>query len=251
MIGLAVEGVNVVDAWVRAARAVSADGFANDHVTIVAEGEWQDTRASLRLLDLQAKAFGTELPSGVAQVLCPSILFTVQGTTQAKISRGWEFFRRGRKSGAHFSGWRDTYFERLTGHRAIGPGAYSQFKENRLLSVIDKIRLWNHNVASSLYAHTDIPSDTLRTRGSPCLQYVQFRVFDEDKIGVTGLYRSHDYLSKALGNLIGLQRLGKFVAQETGREFGRVTVISLVPIAQGGKGKLRNYANGVAGLYGF
>lgn len=131
-----------------------------------------------------------------------------------------------------------------------GPGEYEEFKDNRLLSVIKKIRQWNQNVASSLYIHTDIPSDALRTRGSPCLQYVQFRVFDHDKIGVTGLYRSHDYLSKALGNMIGLQRLASFVAQETGRQFGRVTVISLVPIAQGGKGTLRNYANGVAGLYG-
>jgi thymidylate synthase len=124
------------------------------------------------------------------------------------------------------------------------------FKENRLLNIIEKINLWDHNIASSLYAHTDIPADSLRTRGSPCLQYVQFRVFDGDRVGVTGLYRSHDYLSKALGNMVGLQRLARFVAQQTGRKFGQVTVISLAPIAEGGKGKLRQYVNRVAELQG-
>lgn len=250
MIGLVVDGQDILDGWIRAARAVASTGFANDHVTIVADGQWPESRAKLRALDEQAAVVGTEPPSGVAQMLCPSILLSAAGDTNAKISRGWEFYRRVREAGVHLSGWRDTYFERVTGHRAVGPGEYEEFKDNRLLSVIKKIRQWNQNVASSLYIHTDIPSDALRTRGSPCLQYVQFRVFDHDKIGVTGLYRSHDYLSKALGNMIGLQRLASFVAQETGRQFGRVTVISLVPIAQGGKGTLRNYANGVAGLYG-
>jgi hypothetical protein len=250
MIGLALRGQDIIDAWVRAASAVAANGFAHDHITVVAENEWPESSTSLRALDEEANAVGTERPSSVANVLCPRLLLTAGGGTQAKISRAWDFFGRGRQAGVHLSGWRDTYFERLTGHRATARGHYEQFKEDRLLSIINKIRLWDRNVASSLYAHTDIPGDTLRTRGSPCLQYVQFRVFDQDKIGITGLYRSHDYLSKALGNMIGLQRLAKFVAQETGRQFGQVTVISLVPIAQGGKGKLRNYAHGVAGLYG-
>ncbi|MFL6759901.1 hypothetical protein [Sphingomonas sp.] len=251
MIGLAIEGLNIIDAWVRAARAFSAPGFANDHIAVVASNEWIETPQRLRALDDQAKAVQTERPSSVANVLCPAPMITAPGNTLAKITRGWEFLGRGRQQDIHYSGWKDTYFERLTGHRAPKAGEYEKFKENRLLSIITKINSWNQNVASALYAHSDIPSDTLRTRGAPCLQYVQFRVFDGDKIGVTGLYRSHDYLSKALGNMIGLQRLARFVAQETGRNVGRVTVISLVPIAQGGKGKLRNYANGVAGLYGF
>lgn len=250
MIGLAIAGTDIVDGWFRAARAVGHAGFANDHVTIVAEGEWPETPAGLRALDDEARAVGTERPSAVANVLCPSVLMRLAGGTQAKISRAWDLLGRGRQSGIHYSGWGDTYFERLTGHRAHAPGHYEQLNENRLVSIIHKIRLWNHNIASSLYAHTNSASDTLRTRGAPCLQYVQFRVYDDTKIGVTALYRSHDYLSKALGNMVGLQRLGRFVAQETGREFGRLTVISLVPIAQGGKGKLRKYADGVAGLYG-
>jgi hypothetical protein len=246
--GLAIEGPDVVDAWVEAARAVAATGFSNDHISIVATGEWVETPARLRLLDAQADKVRTERPSSVASVLCPTAVFSSQGTTEAKISRGWNFLGRGRRKGLKFSGWRDTYFERLTGHRALGPNQLEPFKENRLLHIIDKINLWNRNITSSLYAHTDLPTDTLRTRGAPCLQYVQFRVFDDTKIGITGLYRSHDYLSKALGNMIGLQRLARFVAQETGRNFGRVSVISLAPITEGGKRTLRQYADDIAGL---
>jgi hypothetical protein len=250
MIGVAFEAADIIEGWVRAARAISAAGFANDHVTIVASGEWPETAPRLRALDDQANLIKTERPSSVANVLCPAPLLSGVGNTQEKITRGWDFLGRGRQRGIKYSGWRDTYFERLTGHRAIKSGEYETFKENRLLNIIDKINIWNHNITSSLYAHTDIKDDTLRTRGSPCLQYVQFRVFEDNKVGVTGVYRSHDYLSKALGNMVGLQRLAKFVAQETGREFGRVTVISLAPIVEGGKGALRKYADGIAGVHG-
>jgi hypothetical protein len=200
-------------------------------------------------LDDAAMLAGTERPSAVANVLCPALVMKAGGSTADKISRGWDYYGRGRQLGLHFSGWRDTYFERLTGRRALGAAHYDVFGENRLLHIIEKIRQWDRNITSALYAHTNLPSDSLRPRGSPCLQYVQFRVFDDTKIGITGLYRSHDYLSKALGNMIGLQRLARFVALETGREFGRVSVISLAPIAEGGKGTLSGYADGVAGIY--
>jgi hypothetical protein len=249
MIGLAIRGQDVIDGWIRAARAVAANGFANDHVTIVAESEWPESAVSLRALDAAANLAGAERPSAVANVLCPSLLLVAAGTSADKIVRAWEYYGRGRQRGIHFSGWRDTYFERLTGHRALSSGNYESIGENRLLHIIEKIRQWDKNITSSLYAHTNLPGDTLRPRGAPCLQYVQFRVFDDTKIGITAVYRSHDYLSKALGNMIGLQRLARFVAQETGREFGRVSVISLAPIAEGGKGALRRYADGVAGVH--
>lgn len=248
MIGLALSGDTVLHAWVAGARALAEPDFRNDHVTLVAENEWQESAKSLRALDQIADRRGTERPSGVADVLCPKAVLVDAGNTLDRIAKGWEFLGRGRRLGLRFSGWRDTYFERLTGHRALPTGAAERLKENRLLHIIEKINQWNHNVASSLYAHTDISTDTLRTRGSPCLQYVQFQVFDGNRIGISGLYRSHDYLSKALGNLVGLQRLARFVGQQTGRQFGRVTVISLAPIAEGGKRRLRQYADDVAQL---
>jgi len=245
--GLTISAANVIDGWIKAAGAVAAPGFNADHITITADAQWQETSAALRELDRIALEIGTERPSGVANMLCPRVVMRPMGTTSEKISRGWEYLARGRRNGLSYSGWRDTYFERLTGHHASKVGNPVPIKENRLLGIIQKINNWNHAIASSLYAHTDLPSDTLRPRGAPCLQYVQFRVFDDGTVGVTGLYRAHDYLSKALGNLIGLQRLAGFVGNETAREVSRIAVVSLVPIAQGGKGRLGRFVDGVAG----
>ncbi|MGQ0589822.1 MAG: hypothetical protein ACT4N8_09870 [Sphingosinicella sp.] len=246
MSGIAVEGDDIIQAWLAGARALL--GPSHDHITLTAEQEWEDSAIARRMLDDVADRVGTERPSGVASVLCPPAVLRGEGATIDKLRRGWRFLGRGRQMGRRYSGWRDTYFERLTGRRAIDANHTQEIKENRLLRIVEKINLWDTNVASSLYAHTDLPTDTLRTRGAPCLQYVQFRVFDGDRIGVTGLYRSHDYLSKALGNLIGLQRLARFVAGETGRRFGRVTVISLAPICEGGKRTLRRYVDDIAEL---
>ena len=44
-----------------------------------------------------------------------------------------------------------------------------------------------------------------------------------------GLYRAHDYVHKALGNFVGLNDLGRFVADKTGRTFTGADVVSLRP----------------------
>ena len=166
------------------------------------------------------------------------------------MAAGWSLFGRGRRRSLRFSGWRDTYFERLTGHRMDRALVLHEIKENRLRSVIEKINLWGKDIEAALYMHTDLPTDTLRTRGAPCLQYVQFRPFDGDQLELFALYRSHDYFNKVLGNMVGLQRMGKFVASETGRSFTRQTVFSIHPIRGTSKQNLRGLIQGVAAIPG-
>jgi thymidylate synthase len=121
-------------------------------------------------------------------------------------------------------------------------------RENRLRSIIEKANSWDRNVEGALYAHTDAPEDTLRPRGAPCLQYVQFRLFDDANLELLALYRAHDFLNKVLGNMIGLQRLGTFVAAQTGRHFVRQTVISLHPCIEGSKQRLGDFIERVEAL---
>ena len=42
----------------------------------------------------------------------------------------------------------------------------------------------------------------------------------------TAVYRNHFYVARLLGNLIGLGRLQRFVAEKAGLEIGELTVIS-------------------------
>ena len=57
-------------------------------------------------------------------------------------------------------------------------------------------------------------------RQQPCLSHLSFKIFPENRLMLTVMYRSHYYVTKALGNLIGLSQLQSFVASETGLEVG-------------------------------
>lgn len=200
----------------------------------------------LRRLDELARDQGVERPGAVAAVLLPPVVHRTAGSLDDKIDAGLRLFGRSRSRGIRFSGWKNTYFERLVGMWRAGDQKLHQIKENRLRSIVEKIGSWGKDVEAALYVHTDAPEDRLRTRGAPCLQYVQFRLYDHDKIELFALYRAHDYLNKALGNFIGLQRLGSFVASESGRKYERQTVFSVHPFVEsGGVKRLRQLVHDV------
>jgi hypothetical protein len=73
----------------------------------------------------------------------------------------------------------------------------------------------------------DIPiyqpsTDTNLTLRQPCLSHLSFKLIDRDKLMLTAFYRSHFYLQRALGNLLGLSQLQAFVAAETGLKVGEL-----------------------------
>lgn len=72
---------------------------------------------------------------------------------------------------------------------------------------------------------TDIPTyDPGRDRGlimgGPCLSHVSFKLMDDHALMLTGFYRSHFYIERALGNLFGLAHLQNFVAEQAGVALG-------------------------------
>lgn len=60
----------------------------------------------------------------------------------------------------------------------------------------------------------------------PCLSHLTFKLEGKRTLNLTAIYRSHYYLQRALGNLIGLSQLMRFVAKEAGVQVGRLTCIS-------------------------
>jgi len=68
--------------------------------------------------------------------------------------------------------------------------------------------------------------DRNRRLGGPCLSYLSFKRHPEHGLLLTVVYRSHYYITRLLGNLIGLGRLQAFVASQTGVPLGSLTVIS-------------------------
>ncbi len=69
-------------------------------------------------------------------------------------------------------------------------------------------------------------NDQANTYGRPCLSHVSLKITRDRKLNLTALYRSHYYMERALGNLLGLARLQGFVAKETGLGIGTLVCIS-------------------------
>lgn len=61
--------------------------------------------------------------------------------------------------------------------------------------------------------------------GMPCLSHVSIKVHD-GLVRLNATYRSHYYVQRLLGNLIGLGRLQYFIARETGLKVGQLTINS-------------------------
>lgn len=71
----------------------------------------------------------------------------------------------------------------------------------------------------------DPAADRNRSINMPCLSHISFKLTG-DKLDLTAIYRSHWYGQRALGNLIGLSNLHKFVGAESGFDCGVLTCIA-------------------------
>jgi hypothetical protein len=60
----------------------------------------------------------------------------------------------------------------------------------------------------------------------PCLSHLSFKLTDKSTVDLIAIYRSHWYLQRTLGNLLGLGQLLSFVAKEAGVLVGSLTCIS-------------------------
>ena len=62
--------------------------------------------------------------------------------------------------------------------------------------------------------------DRTRPIGGPCLSHVSVKITGDRRLMLTGFYRSHYYIQRALGNLLGLAHLQNFIANEAGLKLG-------------------------------
>jgi hypothetical protein len=82
----------------------------------------------------------------------------------------------------------------------------------------------------------DPATDRLRQYGGPCLSHLSFKVYD-GLIRLNATYRSHFYVQRLLGNLIGLGRMQVFIAKEANLAVGPLTINSTLARLDTGGGK--------------
>jgi hypothetical protein len=95
---------------------------------------------------------------------------------------------------------------------------------------------------NSVEVFADLPlyeatQDSNRGINHPCLSHVSFRIDHKKVLAMTALYRSHFYIQKALGNLLGLAQLQSFIAQETNLSVGPMVIHSIYAVLDRAQGK--------------
>ena len=214
-------------AWLAAASAVQARGGEAHNVIIdIADpvAEAAVDAAIVREVDHFLRAHRANSLSGVANTIFPQAILDRHGPEafydvyrdrilprMKKITRDW-----GR------------YFDRLSHWKKV---------HGREISTInpldDLVRFMRGQIASqrtyrNVYEMTvfDPTRDAGKVSNRQCLSFLSFKLDHDNRLMLTVMYRNHAYIARGLGNFIGLGRLQKFVADQSGARMGSLTCVS-------------------------
>lgn len=165
----------------------------------------------------------------VANTIFPSTSSLHSGDLKSFFLHYDKVYRRGQRR--HRTAW-GTYFLRLT---AFGDG-----QANQLEKIIFSMQNWKSRPRAAFVLHlSSAEVDNPKTLGAPCWQYAQFIRNEDNTLSMVAVYRSHDYFQKALGNLVGLIRLLRFVCHHSRMTPGTLTCLSTYATLQGQKENTR------------
>ncbi len=219
-------------AWVAAATAISSQVEAYNVVIDVDNPTKFDDRdnAVIERVDTFLRERNQNPISTITNTIFPETLFRQHGSPKFYDVYHAQVYDKLTSS----KGW-GRYFERLTRH-VDGEGA----TYNPLQDTIDKliaVKASDHQF-KSVYelAVYDPLLDRRYRRGGQCLSFLSFKMHPERGLTLTALYRNQTYVTRCLGNLIGLGMLQAFIAKEARLNIGPLTCISTHAELDVGKG---------------
>lgn len=129
--------------------------------------------------------------------------------------------RRGKVAGSTFNPL-EQVIEKLKYASTVGQG----FKSNYEMGVhlVEDLDETEYEVAAELPTW-ESATDGAKPLNIPCLSHLTFKMI-EGCLELTAIYRSHYYGTRALGNLVGLSQLQRYVATQAGLKIGTLTCIS-------------------------
>ena len=221
---LTIEEDNLSVAWAKAfLRVVDAGEIATLTVVIrdFVDGEPMEV-APLRLLLDDALGDDKKALSchEVANTIFPISLWNPQADRHQLYERYQRIMPRVLRRNRY-----GVYFQRLI---AFDHDAAYEGGVNQLEKIIQTWKRGNHRRSALQAAIFDPRKDHTNQplRGFPCLQQVAFAQQGSDGLSVTGFYATQYIFERAYGNYLGLCRLGRFMAQEMGRELTQVTCVA-------------------------
>jgi hypothetical protein len=217
---------NMVDAWLVAAELLEQLGGKTVHLDVAFSASTPDAQPVERVVD-EFVADRSWLVQTVANTIFPKGLYHPRLGDQAA-ARLYENYELSMRLQRRLKRDKDTYFNR----RLAYPTRQAPF--NQLEYVINRLRgqLDRNNPLSSAYEiglsyHADAeiriqqPKIDRNIMSFPCLSHISL-TWDEGQLHLHATYRNQSFITRALGNYLGLTRLLGFLATEVGTEVGEV-----------------------------
>jgi len=240
MMSKVIPGDRIVPVWMNALEHLEHNGRRDRNLLLEIESPATVTKADrgvIALVDPVLRQHSETNVLTVAGTIFPWGLYKSVGAKELP-ARFFDIMGRAKVTG-HWG----TYAMRLMAR----PGAKRTEVINPLYEVVRKLKKastdgvgFNSNYELGVHTPQDLflediacelplyspPQDFRKVSNYPCLSHLTFKLVNRQVLELTAIYRSHYYAQRALGNLVGLTHLMRFVSIEAGLMMGRLTCIS-------------------------
>jgi len=242
---LFISGKDVSTAWVTALEQLLASGGdAVNLMVVIADptAEHEGVRHTLdRFIAERRRAVhnSVQLVSTVANTLFPSAWYLPERLGPDAAEHLYELERIARPVSLRRNR-RGTYFGRMVAWPGPKNEEFNQLDQaiRRLRSARERGHRRGHEYEVGLTMPADeiavpvlVPGKDLYTQGFPCLSHLSFGLL-HGVVSLLAVYRSHDFISRGYGNYLGLGRVLRFVADESGLPAGELTCVSASATAE-------------------
>lgn len=239
---------NVSTAWLAALDALLTAGGDAVNLTVSIADPTAEDDGIRQVLDRfiaeqrRAKPRSVERLSTVANTIFPSAWYLPERLGPNAAEHLYEIERTTRPVSRRRNR-RGTYFERMV----AWPGGTEEFNQlDQAVRRLRSARARGHQRGHEYEVGVSTPTDEIAVpvivagkdrsvRGFPCLSHMSFSLL-HDAVHLLAVYRSHDFVSRAYGNYIGLGRVLQFVAHESGFLVGELVCASASATAETHRG---------------
>lgn len=216
------------DAWLSAALRLFESGPVNNLILHIENpvSHSESDNAIMTEVDAFLREFGAYPISTVANTIFPDALYT-PGKPELLFVRYERSFKKIKSKAPDWG----RYFDRMINWTGSDGANYRQLE-----TLVENLKKYGpqtdrrqpyYNMYELTLFHPE--KDAKKPLGRQCLSFIEIkpeRVDGGARLHMTALYRSHYYVARTLGNLIGLGRLLRFIAMETECEIGTLTIHS-------------------------
>lgn len=250
-----VEGENVSAAWVEGLDRLLGAGGETVNLTVAIADPTTEVPAVRAVVDAFVDARRRAHPRSVERVSTVANTIFPQSLYIERLGQGAEAHLYGLEERArgvtHLRNRQGTYFERMVvwpvekPRRGQKTETFNQLNQavTRLRRLREQGKRRGNQFEIGLTSPADqaiavpiiIPGRDRQTMGFPCLSHVSLSL-QKGVIHMTAIYRNHEFIRRGYGNYVGLGRLLRFVAQQSGWPVGELTCVSASAAVGSGAG---------------